>query len=86
MATKTKSTKITRKAAKKVAQPAIATLWQNKEFRTKMVSQGRKTMSGLWAKRGFRKNVVTGMKAKWADPAFRAMMIERMKAARAVTA
>jgi len=79
MATK----KVTKRvAAKKVELSPIQTLWTNQDFRTKMVKQGQKTMSGLWAKRGFRKAVVTGMKAKWADPEFRAMMQRRMKEAR----
>jgi len=78
MATK----KTTRKAAKKAELSPIQALWTDQDFRTKMVKQGQKTMSSLWAKRGFRKSVVTGMKAKWADPAFAAMMKRRMKEAR----
>lgn len=89
MATKTK---ITKKAAKKAAKKVVAKkaevspisqLWEDQEFRSKMVKQGQKTMSGLWAKRGFRKAVKEGMKSRWANPEFRAMMVQRMKEARA---
>jgi hypothetical protein len=75
----------TKKIAKKVVkvEAPIQALWADQDFRAKMVTQGRKTMSTLWAKRGFRKTVKEGMKAKWADPAFRAMMQRRMHEARA---
>jgi len=82
MATK-KTTRKAKVVAKKAELSPIQKLWNDQEFRSKMVKQGQRTMSSLWAKRGFRKSVVNGMKDNWANPEFRAMMIQRMKEARA---
>jgi hypothetical protein len=81
--TKTTTTKASKKKVVVTQTSALENLWNTPSFRTKMVEQGRETMTKIWNRRGFKKQIREGMKAKWADPAFRAMMQRRMAEARA---